>query len=64
MAKLTRTQTELLREIFNGEDRCSDAYRPAQKLVELGLCIWRTETRLQLTEAGREALKAEDGRHG
>ena len=57
MSKLTSAQKQLLREVFNGEEGCSDAYKPAQRLVELGLCIWKAENRLALTEAGRLALE-------
>jgi hypothetical protein len=58
---LTKPQRDLLVEISNGDDRCSDAYRPAQALVDKGLCVWLTESRLGLTPAGRKAL-SEEGR--
>ena len=55
--KLTRPQKELLAEIANGDDRCSEAYNPARKLVDLGLVILVSEYRLALTETGRAALQ-------
>jgi len=56
--RLTEAQRQLLRDVFSGDDGCSAAYRPAQRLVKLGLCRWRAETRLELTPAGRTALEA------
>lgn len=58
MKGLTKAQRALLIEVSNGDDRCSDAYKPAQALVDRGLFVWATEYRLGLSEAGREALRA------
>lgn len=57
MSKLTQAQRELLIEVFNGEGRCVRSYKPAQKLVEFGLCEWHSDRDvLIVTDAGREAL--------
>lgn len=58
--KLTAAQKALLLEVANGDDGCSDAYRPAQKLVRDGLLRWRAESRLALTDAGRAMLEGSD----
>jgi len=56
MAKLTRAQKQLLVDIATGDDRCSEAYKPARKLADLGLVVWVSEYRLALTDAGRSVL--------
>lgn len=58
MRKLTEAQKSLLAEVAAGDDGCNEFYRPAIRLVEAGLLIWRTENRLELTEAGRRALES------
>ena len=55
--KLTRAQKELLVEVSNGDDRCTPSYPPAARLVDLGLCVWASEYRLAMTDAGRAALQ-------
>lgn len=62
MAKLTEAQKQLLIEIGDGDNKCSEAYNPARRLVDLGLVYWASEYRLELTEAGRAALSASQGR--
>ena len=52
--KLSKAQRELLQEL---PTQCVQEYRPAQKLVALGLAVWVTMSRLDLTELGRAALK-------
>ena len=60
-SKLTAAQKQLLVEIANGDDRCSEAYNPARRLVDLGLVVWVSEYRLALTDAGRAALEDKHG---
>lgn len=57
--KLTKPQLSLLAGVVNGDGSVSDSYKPAQKLVELGLAEWRTKHRAFLlpTEEGRSALR-------
>lgn len=59
--KLTEAQFALLKAVENGDDRCNDSYKPALKLIQLGLCDGKSygiaRLRLSLTEAGRQALK-------
>lgn len=53
--KLTKAQMELLREL---PTNCVSYYKPAVKLVELGLAKWPSSgSRLEITEAGRSALR-------
>ncbi|AZO29389.1 hypothetical protein [Mesorhizobium sp. M1B.F.Ca.ET.045.04.1.1] len=59
--RLTKAQKQLLVEIANGDDRCSEAYNPARRLVDLGLVVWVSEYRLALTESGRAALSGYGG---
>ncbi|WP_156386848.1 MULTISPECIES: hypothetical protein [unclassified Rhizobium] len=57
--KLTKPQMELLRDVANG-GTAVESYPPARKLVELGLCVRQTvglSDRLEITEAGRQAMK-------
>ena len=66
--KLTNPQKELLAEVYNGENRVSESYRPAQRLVEFGLCEWQQGkyggSRLNLTDAGRRYLGEQEGNEG
>ncbi|WP_420961146.1 hypothetical protein [Brucella sp. IR073] len=61
--KLTFAQTALLNEVVSGEDRVDEAFKPAIKLVDLGLCTWALpwtgdkRNRLIPTPAGRQALR-------
>ena len=59
--KLTKAQEDILRLTENSGFSCASYYRPAKRLVELGLCEWNTgnlgSTWLTITEAGRAALK-------
>lgn len=50
MSELTPPQRALLNEL---PTQCVQEYRPAQKLVALGLAVWATMSRLDITEAGR-----------
>lgn len=58
--KLTKAQQELLVDLersLDGEQFCAPYYRPAQRLVVLGLAQWRPFTHLlRITDAGRAAL--------
>lgn len=57
---LTKAQSELLVNVANGYGACAHYYAPARKLVEAGLCEWKTvglSSRLAITEAGRKALE-------
>lgn len=63
--KLTNAQRALLHDVANGRTSVVQEYKPGQKLVELGLCTphhgrlggyW-----LELTDAGRAALREEKG---
>lgn len=60
--KLTKPQLELLNDATQGNGHTVEHYRPAQKLVALGLCEWRHDgvggSWLNVTDAGRAALKA------
>ena len=60
MKKLTGPQQELLSDAVDGSTWCERWYRPAIRLVEMGLCYWQLEVgiggRLVATEAGRAAL--------
>lgn len=48
--KLTKAQMELLREL---PTNCVSYYKPAVKLVELGLAKWPSSgSRLEITNAG------------
>jgi hypothetical protein len=57
--KLTEVQRRLLDEICEHPRYVADYYRPAIKLVELGLCQWRG-TKLHPTEKGKAANAEED----
>lgn len=60
--KLSVAQADLLVRVKEQGGRlwCSDGYRPAQKLVALGLCDWASGkfggTFITLTAAGQEEL--------
>lgn len=59
MAKLTRPQHELLTSINTCDQYSVAGYRPAEKLVALGLAVWvhhRFSSSLRITPAGRAAL--------
>lgn len=64
MGKLTKAQLELLSDANDPTGTaCVQEYRPAQKLVELGLAEWGPplragSPRLRITTAGRAALEA------
>jgi hypothetical protein len=75
--KLTKAQRELLAEAARPDRRtpgshypggcsCVPQYRPAQKLVALGLARWRDDNpetnHLLVTDAGRAALSTAEGR--
>ena len=60
--KLTEAQDRLLRDIDAGAIGVDSEYRPAKKLVELGLAFWKLgkySDILRITEAGRALLRAE-----
>lgn len=59
--KLTKAQLALLREL---PTHCVAEYRPAQKLVSLGLAVWVTLSRIDITDAGRAALTPSEADHG
>jgi hypothetical protein len=59
--KLTQPQLMLLGDLVrNGKDHCFEGYKPAQKLIQLGLAKARKGSfgslHLEPTEAGRAAL--------
>jgi hypothetical protein len=54
--KLTKPQKELLRDC-DGGTFCSRGYKPADRLVELGLAQWSREGWLVITGDGRDLLK-------
>lgn len=60
---LTEAQRELLSEVARGETACTRTYKPAIRLVEKGLCVWRVgklgQSELEITPAGRAALEGE-----
>ena len=62
--KLTKTQKEVLKSADgpNGFS-CVDDYKPARKLIELGLCSVKHESFGKITifstDAGRRALEAD-----
>jgi hypothetical protein len=56
--KLSKAQEQLLAVICQAPAYVSDYYRPALKLVAMGLCEWR-RTRLHPTEKGK-AVNAAD----
>lgn len=64
MRKLTNAQAELLREANCAEGTsCVPQYKPAQKLIALGLAEWTPlgyESRIRITDAGRKALEPSD----
>lgn len=53
--KLTKAQRELLAEL---PTNCVQEYRPAQRLVAMGLAVWVTMSRLDITDAGQTVLEA------
>jgi hypothetical protein len=59
--KLTAPQKNLLVDVDNGVKYVTPSYKPAAKLVELGLCTLHTGRMgndwLELTDAGRAELK-------
>jgi hypothetical protein len=58
--KLTKPQIQTLRQLAKDFSGASTLYKPAMKLVALGLAevrIGRFTDRVQITEAGREFLK-------
>lgn len=58
--KLTNSQLELLREVKGDSQVVSESYKPAQRLVDLGLCEWQKigiSEYLAITDAGRAALE-------
>ena len=63
MVKLTEAQRCLLADAARPYGvTCSDNYKPAIKLVSLGLAIWtegRFSDKLEITDAGRAALGGE-----
>jgi len=64
MPKLTKPQKELLSEIVECARVVNDGYKPAIKLVELGLAEWSHgnfgSSTLHATPAGRAAMEADD----
>lgn len=63
MTKLTPPQWETLTETERGGEiglHCVSSYKPAQKLVDLGLARWRREDYLVITPAGLAALRAKE----
>lgn len=61
--KLTKAQGEFLESMRSGPQRAAENYRPAQRVVELGLATRLpskfgifTFPRFELTDAGRAAL--------
>lgn len=65
--KLTRPQMELLKDCADCCP-CVDSYRPAQRLVALGLAEWTRgnygSSYLNITEAGRRAIASQDKESG
>lgn len=55
MPKLTKAQLELLRDC-DGGTFCSRSYKPADRLVELGMARWERSDWLVITSEGRIAL--------
>jgi hypothetical protein len=56
--KLSFPQMDLLEELERmGSQHVVPTYRPAIKLVELGLAEWQHVERLRITPAGIELLK-------
>ncbi len=58
MAKLTKPQMELLKDVADGGDAV-ESYPPARKLVELGYCVREKiglSNIMRITPAGRAAL--------
>jgi hypothetical protein len=55
--KLSKAQTELLFYAKAGT-YCVTSYKPAERLVSLGLAEWRDGDKLYATEAGRTALSS------
>lgn len=66
MVKLTKPQSELLRDVAAGKNHVSTEYPPAKKLVSLGLCVWHYgkfgSSWLELSDVGRAALNEEAGK--
>lgn len=75
--KLTKAQLELLRlaatpervtpgHFYPAGESCSSSYRPAQRLVQMGLARWRRDdpdtSWLLATDAGRAALNQKEDR--
>lgn len=65
--KLTEAQQVYLRLLGQGPRTGLSSYKPAEKLIALGLAIRGRAKGLQnseyrITEAGREALRAEGGK--
>ncbi len=64
MSALTKPQMELLQDLersIDGERTISESYRPAQRLVELGLARWVSHSMsewLRITNAGLDRLAA------
>lgn len=65
IGKLTKAQIETLRESVSCCP-CVESYRPAQRLVELGLCTWTQgsfgASYLNITETGLATLKSLEAR--
>lgn len=55
LVKLSKAQFETLLEAERGGAiglHCVPHYKPAQKLADLGLAIWRSDDRIAVTAAG------------